>query len=72
MDRNLALSLIFTFSIIGPCAVFAASSYASIRALGRNPFAAPKIMTAMMISLIFAEAVSVVAFLVAWQLFTPT
>jgi F-type H+-transporting ATPase subunit c len=69
MDRNLALSLIFSLMIIGPSFVFAAAAYASIQALGRNPFAAPKIMTAMMMTLIFTEAIAIISFLVVWQLF---
>lgn len=71
MSRNLALTLIFTLCILGPAAVMAATGYASLGALGRNPSAAPKILTAMTITLIFAEAVAIVAFLVVWQLFTP-
>ena len=71
MSRNIALTLIFACSILGPSVVFAASSFASIQALGRNPFSAPKILTAMTLTLIFTEATAIVAFLVAWQLFLP-
>ena len=70
MSRNVALTLIFVASILGPALVIAATGFSSIGALGRNPSAAPKIMTAMTITLIFAEAVAVIAFLVVWQLFT--
>ena len=70
MSRNVALTLIFIASILGPSLVIAATGFSSIGALGRNPSSAPKIMTAMTITLIFAEAVSVIAFLVVWQLFT--
>ncbi len=70
MGRNLALTLIFTLCILGPAVVIGATGYASIGALGRNPSAAPKILTAMTITLIFAEAIAIVAFLVVWQLFT--
>ena len=71
MDRNLALTLIFSLCILGPAAVMAATGFSSIEALGRNPSAAPKIFTAMTITLVFAEAIAVVAFLVVWQLFAP-
>ena len=71
MDRNLALTLIFLACILGPAVVIAATGYSSIGALGRNPSAAPKILTAMTITLIFVEAISIVSFLVVWQLFTP-
>jgi F0F1-type ATP synthase membrane subunit c/vacuolar-type H+-ATPase subunit K len=70
MGRNLALIIIFAFCILGPCAVFAISSFASINALGRNPSSAPKIFTAMIISLIFAETLSLIAILVVFQLFS--
>ena len=70
MHRNVALTIIFMMSIMGPSLVMAATGFSSIGALGRNPSAAPKIMTAMMITLIFAEAVAIVAFLVVWQLFS--
>ena len=71
MNRNLALTLIFALCILGPACVMAATGFSSINALGRNPSAAPKILTAMTITLIFAEAVAIIAFLVVWQLFTP-
>ena len=54
---------------MGPCAVFAALGFASITALGRNPSAAPKIFTAMVIALVFAQALAVIAILVVFQLF---
>jgi len=71
MGRNVALILIFGLAIIGPCAVFAASSFASITALGRNPSAAPKIFTAMIVALVFAEALALIAILVVFQLYGP-
>ena len=72
MGRNLALTLIFSLCILGPALVMAATGFSSIGALGRNPSAAPKILTAMTITLVFAEAIAVIAFLVVWQLFTPS
>lgn len=69
MERNIALTLIFTLCIIGPCAVFAASAFASIISLGRNPSAAPKIFTAMIVALVFAEALAFVVMLVIFQLY---
>lgn len=70
MTRNVALTVIFTICILGPSLVIAATGFSSIGALGRNPSAAPKVLTAMTITLIFAEAVAIVSFLVVWQLFT--
>jgi len=69
MDRNVALTLIFSVCILGPCAVFAASAFASISSLGRNPSAAPKIFTAMIMALSFAEAAAFVAMVIVFQLF---
>ena len=69
MSRNAALILIFGLCMLGPCAVFAASSYASITALGRNPASAPKIFTAMILAMVFSEALALIAILVVFQLF---
>lgn len=71
MGRNVALTVIFSICVLGPALVMAAAGYSSIGALGRNPSAAPKILTAMTITLIFVESVAIVAFLVVWQLFAP-
>jgi len=70
MSRNAALVLIFSICILGPVAVLMASAFASIMALGRNPSATPKIFTAMVIAMVFALAVSVVAMMIVFQLFS--
>jgi F0F1-type ATP synthase membrane subunit c/vacuolar-type H+-ATPase subunit K len=49
--------------------VIAAIGYASIRALGRNPSAATKILQAMIISLVFAQSIAIIALLILFQLF---
>jgi len=72
MSRNIALILIFGLCMLGPCAVFVAASYASINALGRNPSGAPKIFTAMILALVFAEALAIIAILVVFQLFSAS
>ncbi len=69
MFDNVRIILIFALCILGPCGVLAAAVFASINALGRNPSAAPKIFTAMTISLVFAEAIAIIGLLVAFQLF---
>ena len=71
VNREVALILIFAIAVLGPCAIIAASGFASIHALGRNPSAAPKIFTAMVILLIFGAAISIIALLVLFQLFMP-
>lgn len=70
MDRNISLTLIFSICVLGPALVMAAAGFSSIGALGRNPSAAPKILTAMTVTLVFAESVAIIAFLVVWQLFS--
>jgi len=72
MNRNLALVIIFGLCVLGPCLVFAAGSFASINALGRNPFSAPKIFTALIIALVFAQALAIIVMLIVFQLFSVT
>lgn len=67
--RNVIIILVMFATVLGPSAVIAAIGYASIRALGRNPSSAPKILLAMIVALIFAEAIAVIALLVLFQLF---
>lgn len=67
--RNLIVILVMLFTILGPSLVIASIGSSSINALGRNPSSAPKIMLAMIVSLIFAEAISIIALLVFFHLF---
>lgn len=67
--QNFIIMLVMFVTILGPAAVIAAIGYASIRALGRNPSSAPKILLAMIIALIFAESIAVIALLILFQLF---
>lgn len=67
--RNLIVILVMFVTILGPSAVIAAIGFASINALGRNPSSAPKILIAMIVSLVFAEAIAMIALLVLFQLF---
>jgi len=67
--RNVIIILVMFVTILGPSSVIAAIGYASIRALGRNPSSAPKIMLAMIVTLVFAEAIAVIALLILFQLF---
>ena len=66
---NFVIFMVMFVVIIGPSAVIASIGYASIRALGRNPSAAGKILQAMIMSLIFAESIAVIALLILFQLF---
>ena len=69
VSHNTALVFVFSLCILAPCGVIAAAVFASINALGRNPSAAPKIFTAMTVTLVFAEAISIIGLLVSFQLF---
>jgi len=67
--RTIIIILVMFVTILGPSAVIATIGYASIRALGRNPSSAPKILLAMIVALLFAEAMAVIALLILFQLF---
>ena len=67
--RNLLVILVMFATIIGPSRVIATIGFASIKSLGRNPSAAPKILLAMIVALVFAEAIAVIALLILFQLF---
>ena len=71
MNNQWTVVVIFVFAILGPCLIIAATGYASIGALGRNPSAAPKIFTAMIMMVIFGAAISVIALLVLFQVYVP-
>ncbi len=61
--------LVMFAAVLGPSIVIAAIGFATIKALGRNPSAAPTIFLGMIVMLVFAEAVSVIALLILYQLF---
>ena len=71
MNKEVTLVLIFALAILGPSLIIASAGFASIGALGRNPSAAPKIFTAMIMMLIFGAAISIIALLVLFQLYAP-
>jgi F0F1-type ATP synthase membrane subunit c/vacuolar-type H+-ATPase subunit K len=71
MSREMVIVLIFSLCILGPSLIIAAGGFASIQALGRNPSAAPKIFTAMIMMLIFGAAISIIALLVLFQIYAP-
>jgi F0F1-type ATP synthase membrane subunit c/vacuolar-type H+-ATPase subunit K len=71
MNKEVALILVFALAILGPSLIIAAGGYASIAALGRNPSAAPKIFTAMIMMLIFGAAIAIISLLVLFQIYAP-
>ena len=56
-------------STLGPSAVIAAVGYASVKALGRNPAAAPKILISMVLAFVFAVAIGILGLFVVFLLF---
>lgn len=69
--KSLIVIIIIALATIGPSIVIAFGGFASKVALGRNPSGASKIMTAMILALIFSEFVAVIALLVVFQVFSP-
>lgn len=67
--KTLAIVLIMLISTLGPSAVIAAVGYSSVRALGRNPSAAPKILLSMILAFVFAEAIAIIGLLIVYNLF---
>ncbi len=67
--KNFTLILIMIISTLGPSVVIALVGSASVKALGRNPSAAPKILISMILAFIFAEAIAIVGLLVVYNLF---
>ena len=70
--KNFVILFVMFMTIVGPSVVIATIGFASIRALGRNPSAASKILPAMIIALVFAEAVAIIALLVLFHIFGTT
>jgi len=67
--KNLVIALLMFISTLGPAVIIGMVGKAAVRAVGRNPSAAPKILLVMMISFIFAEAVAIMAILLVFSLF---
>lgn len=56
--------------VAGPSVTIAFLGYATIKALGRNPSAATKIFLGMVLLLVFVQAISIIAMLVIFQMFS--
>jgi len=70
-QQRLAVIIAMFIAVIGPSIVIAVVGAASIKALGRNPSAAPKIYLGVILMLIFAEATSIISLLITFQIFMP-
>ena len=67
--QNLIIILIMFLATLGPAAVIGVVGYAAVRAVGRNPSASPRILLAMIMAFLFAEAIAVLAILMVFNLF---
>lgn len=67
--KNFTIILIMLISTLGPSVVIAAVGFSSVRALGRNPSAAPKILLAMILAFLFAESIAIIGLLIVYNLF---
>jgi len=63
--RFLATALVMAIGSVGPAIAIGFLSAKGLEAIGRNPEAAPKIQTAMILSIAFAEAIAIYALVVA-------
>jgi len=68
-ETIIILTVMF-IAVMGPSIVIAILGYAVIKALGRNPSAASKIFIGMAVMLVFVEAISIMALLIIFQLFS--
>ena len=69
MVKNLTIAIIMFISTMGPSLIIAVVGFAAIKALGRNPAAAPKILVALMFAFFFAEGIAVIALVMVYNLF---
>lgn len=67
--RYLTIALIMFLSTLGPSLVIALVGFNAVKALGRNPSAAPKILIAVVLSFLFSLGIAVLALLVVYNLF---
>ncbi|MDD5409461.1 MAG: ATP synthase F0 subunit C [Candidatus Omnitrophica bacterium] len=67
--KNITIILIMLISTLGPSGVIAAVGFSGVKAIGRNPSAAPKILISMILAFVFAEAIAIIGLLVVYNLF---
>lgn len=65
MDKNFSVALAIAIGAIGPAIAIGILASKAMEAIGRNPEAAPKIQTAMILAIAFAEAIAIYALVVA-------
>ena len=67
--QQLTVVFIMLMATLGPAFVIGMVGFASIKALGRNPSAAPRIFVSMILAFIFAEAIAIIALLTVMNVF---
>jgi F-type H+-transporting ATPase subunit c len=65
MDKNIFVALTIAVGSIAPAVAIGMLASKAMEAIGRNPEAAPKIQTAMILAIAFAEAIAIYALVVA-------
>ncbi len=66
--KNLLLIYIMLISTIGPSIVIAVAGVRSLQGIARNPYAAPKILLAMLMCFLFGESIAVISLFTIWNL----
>lgn len=65
MDKNLFVALVIAVGAFGPALAIGSIGSHGLDAIGRNPEAASKVQTAMILAIAFAEAIAIYALVVA-------
>ncbi|MBD3279369.1 MAG: ATP synthase F0 subunit C [Candidatus Pacebacteria bacterium] len=65
MTTELAIALIMSLGTLGPALAIGILTVAGLNAIGRNPEAASKVQTNMILGLAFAEAIAIYALVVS-------
>lgn len=65
MDKNLFVAIAIAVGGFGPAIAIGLVGAKAAEAIGRNPEAAPKVQTSMILSTAFAEAVAIYALVIA-------
>jgi F-type H+-transporting ATPase subunit c len=63
--KFLAISIIMGVGTLGPAIAIGLIGSRGADSIGRNPEAAPKVQTAMILAIVFAEAIAIYALVVA-------
>ena len=65
VSKNFAAAIAIAVGSVGPALAIGYMAANALKAIGRNPEAAPKIQTAMILAIAFAEAIAIYGLVVA-------